>query len=165
MAEERDDVEVAWARIVADYDREVDPGTGRWPAEEDLDDPAATDETDEAAAGARPVADPSELLRPGASSIPAEWAARDAAERREHDEHFVPPPPPPLTRPDLPTGVAWAGLLGGPAMLLLATVLGWALPSLLTAACVVGFIGGLVYLVATMDNRSDGDGWGNGAQV
>jgi hypothetical protein len=158
VAEERDDVEVAWARIVADYDRQIDPGTGRWPAQEDVDEP-----TDEVSA-TDPVenVDPADLLRPGAST---DWAAREAAEPRERDDHFVPPPPPPLVRPDLPSGIAWAGLLGGPAMLLLATVLGWALPSLLTAACVVGFIGGLVYLLATMDDRRDGDGWDNGAQV
>lgn len=161
MADERDDVEVAWARIVADYDREVDPGTGRWPAQEDLDDPSADDATNRADSDSDP--DPADLLHPAGSSVPAEWAQPEA-EPREH-EHFVPPPPPPLTRPDLPTGLAWGGLLGGPAVLLLATALGWMLPGLLTAGCVVGFIGGLVYLVATMDNRSDGDGWDNGAQV
>jgi len=162
VAEERDDVEVAWARIVADYDREVDPGTARWPAQEDLDDPPPADEAAEPEV--QTEVDPGDLLRPGASTLPEELA-RERAEQRERDEHFIPPPPPPLVRPDLPTGVAWAGLLGGPALLLLSTVLGWALPSLLTAACVVGFIGGLVYLVATMEDRRGGDGWDNGAQV
>ena len=65
----------------------------------------------------------------------------------------------------MPTGLAWAGVLGGPVLLLLATMLAWDMPRLLTAACIVGFVGGMVYLVATMDNGSGRDGWDNGAQV
>jgi hypothetical protein len=79
----------------------------------------------------------------------------------------VPPYPPPLPRPAGIVGAAWVALLGGPVVLLVATVLGWDLPTLVTAACVVGFIVGLVYLIARMDDGKRGgpDGWDNGAQV
>ncbi len=149
-AEERDDLDVAWARIVADYDRDVEPQVGRWPAQEDLDDPPA-DTPIAPAHGIDPAAEPEPGLDAG---VPA---------RDEH--HFVPPEPPPLGLPDLPTGVAWGGLAGGPALLLISTVLGWELPTLLTAACVIGFVGGMVFLIARLGNGSDRDGWDDGAQV
>lgn len=140
-AEERDDLDLAWARIVDDYHREAEPGTERWPAAEDVDD------------------DPPPAAAPGSApdSLPAVL--------REEEHHFVPPEPPPLQRPEPTTALAWGGLLGGPALLLLATVLGWDLPDLLTGACVVGFVGGLVWLVAHLDDGRRRDGWDDGAQV
>ena len=61
---------------------------------------------------------------------------------------------------------AWVGVLGGPALLLLAALFSYTLPSLLLAAAILGFIGGFVTLVATMGNGGDDD-WnpGNGAVV
>lgn len=186
VADERDDVEVAWARIVADYDREVDDPVGRWPAQEDVPDPAG----DPTARGRRETDLPASRLEAdlvdeelGGSATDsriedADDTGRDAGagsgtdptplgeiDRDESEHHFVPPVPPPLGRPDLPTGLAWAGVLGGPVLLLVATALGWALPQLLTAACILGFIGGLVFLVATMDDDHGRDGWDDGAQV
>lgn len=180
MAEERDDVEVAWARIVADYDREVDDAVGRWPAEEDLDDP--TD--DEPATSPVRWTDESSAERPGWGQAPdlvddeADDRVDDRADdgvpagtppevddRWDPEHHYVPPAPPPLSRPDLTTGLAWAGVLGGPLTLLLATALAWDLPRLVTAACVIGFVGGIVFLVATMDDGRGRDGWDDGAQV
>ncbi len=171
MAEERDDVEVAWARIVADYDRAVEDPVARWPVAEDVPDAAAgpggTDpaRTPSPPAGAHPVPEPAEedLLRPPrAAADPDPFAGADLP---DDEHHFVPPEPPPLGRPDLPTGIAWAGVLGGPVVLLLAAVLTWHLHSLVTAACVVGFVGGVVFLVATMDDGRGRDGWNDGAQV
>ena len=177
MAEERDDVEVAWARIVADYDLEVDDAVRPWPHQEDVaaapDDEATADRT-----GTEPPArnvgpDPVEadlLGRPDeamAADLDRWDSGKDTGRDNDKDteHHYVPPVPPPLGRPDLPNGLAWAGVLGGPLVLLLATVLAWDMPRLLTAVCVVGFVGGMVFLVANMDDGSGRDGWDDGAQV
>ncbi len=148
-AEERDDLDVAWARIVADYDREIEPQVGRWPAQEDLDD-----------------SPPDTCTAPDTEPAAMPETALDAPALGVHDEHhFVPPEPPPLGPPDLPTGMAWGGLLGGPLLLLFSTLLAWQLPSLLTAACILGFVGGMVFLIARLGDGSDRDGWDDGAQV
>lgn len=148
-AEERDDLDLAWARIVEGYHRDAAPDAASWPAAEDVDD------------------EPSSAVPESASMSGATWREREReqAPAREAEHHFVPPEPPPLPRPATPTAVAWAGLLGGPTLLLLATVLGWELPTMLTGACVVGFVGGLVWLVAHLDDGSRRDGWDDGAQV
>ena len=62
-------------------------------------------------------------------------------------------------------GIAWAGVFGGPALLMLAAALSISLPSVITTACLIGFVGGVVFLVASMDDGRDRDGWDNGAQV
>lgn len=75
------------------------------------------------------------------------------------EERFVPPPPPPLPRPEPRRAVAWTGVFGAPAILLLLLVLGVSLPALLDYALVAWFVGGFVYLVATMPSgpRDPGD--------
>jgi hypothetical protein len=164
VAEERDDLEVAWARIVADYDRAVDDAVARWPVAEDVTEPT----TDPG----QPRTEPPPTGRLG-QDLPAvddrpdppDGAPVDDDDRPDSEHHYVPPEPPPLGRPDLPTGIAWAGVLGGPVLLLLAAVLTWDLPGLLTAVCVTGFVGGVVFLVATMDDGQGRDGWDDGAQV
>jgi hypothetical protein len=163
VAEERDDLEVAWARIVADYDRAVDDPVARWPIAEDV--PEAT--ADPGPARTEPPAGRLGQELPAGDDLPDPpgEAPADDADRPEPEHHYVPPEPPPLGRPDLPSGIAWAGVLGGPVVLLLAAVLTWDLPGLLTAACVIGFVGGVVFLVATMDDGRGRDGWDDGAQV
>jgi hypothetical protein len=83
----------------------------------------------------------------------------------DDEHHYVPPPPPPLPRPHGPAAAAWAGLIGGPLLLMFAALASIDLPGLLTAAAVIGFVGGLVYLIATMDGSDSREGWDNGAQV
>lgn len=163
MAEERDDLEVAWARIVADYDRAVDDPVARWPIAEDVPEPTA----DPGPARTEPATDRLGQDPPAVDDLPDAPAEApvDDTDRPDSEHHYVPPEPPPLGRPDLPSGIAWAGVLGGPVLLLLATVLTWDLPGLLTAACVIGFVGGVVFLVATMDDGRGRDGWDDGAQV
>ena len=66
-----------------------------------------------------------------------------------------------------PSGrLALGVVLQSVAVGLVAVVLGWALPQWLVGGLVLGFVGGFVYLVATMP-RSGGDGWsgGDGAVV
>lgn len=80
------------------------------------------------------------------------------------EERFVPPPPPPLPRPEPKRAVAWAGVFGAPAILLLLLVLGISLPALLDYALVAWFVGGFVYLVATMPSGPR-DPWDDGSRI
>lgn len=73
----------------------------------------------------------------------------------EEDEHFVPPPPPPLPRPAPERLLAWIGLFGVPLVALIAVVLGIAFPPWLAVLLLCWFVGGFVFLVATMRPRPD----------
>jgi hypothetical protein len=68
----------------------------------------------------------------------------------EQEEHFVPPPPPPLPKPAPARLLAWIGLFGVPMFVLVALVTGLALPSWLDLLLMVWFVGGFVFLVASM---------------
>ena len=83
----------------------------------------------------------------------------------DDEGHFVPPPPPPLPVLEPRRRLAWAGMFGGPFLMLLAVVFGWAYPDWFMAMLVASFVGGFIYLVATM-SRVRGD-WpdDNGAVV
>jgi len=62
--------------------------------------------------------------------------------------------------------VAWLGLFGVPAVVLLCIVLHVSLPSPLGFLALVWFVGGFGYLVATMNGPKDPDGgWDDGAVV
>ena len=80
------------------------------------------------------------------------------------EDRFVPPEPPPLPQPPPARLAAWSGLFGAPAVLLVAVVLGIALPEWLAYALVAAFVGGFGYLVLHM-NHEPRDPWDNGAQV
>lgn len=81
---------------------------------------------------------------------PRDWAAAD-----EPDEGFVPPEPPPLPRGDLVSRLAWAGVLFGPAFLLLTALLWDDAGPLPLALGTLAFVGGFVTLVARMPARRD----------
>lgn len=162
-----EDVDEAFARLVAGFhepqshgDSGSDgPAVARpnpWPAAEDLDavaeEPPEVDHAD----------DPDDDLipaGPGADTLdtPASW---------EDEGHFVPPPLPPLPRPTPLRLTAWIGVLVGPVLLMVTAALGWSLPRLLLGTIIVGFVGGVVYLIATMEDRpEDPYDPGNGAVV
>jgi hypothetical protein len=82
----------------------------------------------------------------------------------EHDDHFVPPPPPPVPWPEPRRGLAWVALLGSPTLMLLALLFSISLPSWLITTFGFAFIGGFVFLVATM-RRGPSDGWDDGARL
>jgi hypothetical protein len=76
----------------------------------------------------------------------------------DDEGHFVPPPPPPLPQVSPRRKAAWAGLFGGPTLMLVMIVFGWSFPTWVMGLLVAWFVGGFLYLVATMP-RSRGDGW------
>lgn len=90
----------------------------------------------------------------------------DPPDDEGHDlrEHYVPPTPPPLPRPAPPRLLAWIGLFGVPTFVLIALVLSVALPAWMGLLLMGWFVGGFVYLVATM-RPDDRDGYDDGAVV
>ena len=89
---------------------------------------------------------------------------RDVAGPDPEDDGYEPPPPPPLPHVAPDRGLAWAGVFGAPAVLLLVTVLQVSVPAWLGYLMVAAFVGGFGYLVATMP-REPRDPWDDGAQV
>jgi len=90
--------------------------------------------------------------------IPAEAPVDDVEDR------YVPPTPPPLPRPDNRRLVAWTGLFGVPALLLVCLVFGINLAPLVSFAMVAWFVGGFTYLVVLMP-RGPRDPDDDGARV
>ncbi|QIK66088.1 hypothetical protein G7072_06795 [Nocardioides sp. HDW12B] len=82
----------------------------------------------------------------------------------EHQDHFVPPEPPPVPWPEPKRGLAWLALFGSPVIMLATLLLSIAVPSWVTSMLGFTFIGGFVYLVATM-RRGPSDGWDDGARL
>lgn len=68
----------------------------------------------------------------------------------EDGEHFVPPPPPPVPVATPPRLLAWIGLFGVPVLVLVALVIGRPVPSWLGLLLTLWFVGGFVFLVASM---------------
>ena len=86
-------------------------------------------------------------------------------ERDDPEERFVPPVPPPAPRLPLPKRLAWLTVLGCPALLVLALLVSYDVPTLLGYALVAGFVGSFVYLVATMQRADERNPWDDGAQI
>jgi hypothetical protein len=142
---ERLDEEAAWREIVANYGERPDLG----------EEPPAP-----------PPPEPTPAPEPGLRGVFARrWEDPLDDEATWDDEgHFVPPDPPPVEVSDPRRRAAWAGLFGAPLVMLIAVVLGWQFPGWLMLGLVAAFVGGFVYLVATMPDRPPGDG-DNGAVV
>jgi hypothetical protein len=177
--------DIAWSDIVAGFDLDTADSVPRWPVSEDLDeddtedadgadghDGAAGDDGTEAtgpgrrqdaAAGSPPGPTVGfDVLREG---VPSPVVRRDDSDRPEAaeaaeaaDDHFRPPPPPPLPEIDRIGRFAWAGALGGPAVLLLAALAGIQLEGWVGFLALVAFMAGFVTLVARMkDPPADSD--------
>jgi hypothetical protein len=82
------------------------------------------------------------------------------------EDHYVPPPPLPLPPLDPVAKGAWVALFGGPVYLLLAVMVGWAVPGWAAFGAVAAFVGGFATLVVRMgDEPPRGSGPGGGAVV
>ncbi len=157
-----DNDDLTWAQIVSGFDQPVTAEVAPWPANEDIspDETRDDDATAERDAWLRDTRVRAERL----AALPDD-DGEDSTGRSRADEEdgFVPPPPPPLPTPEPYKLLAWVGVVGGPALLLLAVLLNVALPGWVSVLAVGSFIGGFLTLVATMDNRDDDSG--NGAVV
>jgi hypothetical protein len=144
-AQDLDNEDLAWARIVAGYDAPVPPAAASWPPEEDLGHP-----------GDACVDASAELPSTPAPTVPS--AGLGPVERHRVEETFIPPEPPPLPHLAPSQQLAWLGLAGGPLLLLMAALFAVTLPVWLALGAVIGFVGGFITLVATMEDRRDEDG-------
>ena len=82
------------------------------------------------------------------------------------DDHFVPQPPPPLPEADRVTRLAWAAMIGGPSLIILAALLGIGLEGWVVVLALGGFLGGFATLIARMRDRPrQDDGWDDGARL
>ncbi len=166
------DVDAAFAAIVAGFGAPPAAGVGPWPASEDVDrerddrdDARDADRAeDERRRSGRPDPGDDPGTRPpvaaGAGTAVRPFVPGEPVEEPEEprDEGgFVPPEPPPLPRGDLVSRLAWAGVLGGPALLLLAAVLFRDLPTTVLLAALAAFVAGFVTLVARMPGQSPDD--------
>ncbi|ROR90463.1 hypothetical protein [Nocardioides aurantiacus] len=91
-----------------------------------------------------------------AGSRPEDGEARD-----DPEDHFVPPPPPRVALATPPRLLAWLGLFGVPLLTLVAIVAGVSFPQWLSVLFMAWFVGGFVFLVASMrsgprDGHDDG---------
>jgi hypothetical protein len=179
--------EAVWQDLVARFDLPADlPEAVPWPDSEDLapaagaeaGDPGPARNTGPAGHGSAAGADRTRVIRPASPPrvpAPASELGTGAdpgaqAESRTGDvgdnteEHYIPPPPPPLPHLDSVAKGAWTAVFGGPAYLLLATLLGWVVPGWAALLAVAAFIGGFAVVVLRLgDGRSRGDGPDNGA--
>lgn len=75
------------------------------------------------------------------------------------EEHYVPPPPPPVPTAEPRRLLAWLGLFGVPVIVLVALLAKLPVPSWLGLMLMAWFVGGFVFLVASMGNgpRDDND--------
>jgi len=145
--------EMAWAGIVADFDRDPVDEVPRWPVSEDVDDDLPPAD--------QPRVTSFEALREGRAAPLSE-----PPPHRDREDHFEPPAPPPLPSVDPVTRSAWAGALGGPVVLVLAALAGLPLSGWVGFLALVAFMAGFVTLVARMQDRPPTDsGSDDGAVV
>jgi hypothetical protein len=83
----------------------------------------------------------------------------------EEEGHFVPPPPPPLPTIEPRRKLAWLAMFGCPLVMLVSAVFGFSYPDWLSFLMVAGFVGGFVYLVATMARKRHDDWPGDDGAV
>ena len=151
--------EAAWQDLVAHYDLPADPpGTAPWPDRESLIPPARV---------IRPATPPpaaAQARGPAADGSDTGEAGRSDEAGDDTEEHYIPPPPPPLPNLDPIAKGAWAALFGGPAYLLVTTLMGWTVPSWAALLAVMAFVGGFAVIVIRLgDGPSRGAGPDNGA--
>jgi hypothetical protein len=144
--------DAAWRAIVENY--------GDRPALEDPSVPAEPEVVPEHDPGLDvPGVDVAGVEVPGSPRDLTGPVSRPAPEDR-----FVPPAPPPLPTPPPARLLAWFGLFGVPFVILVALVARIAVPSWLGLLLMVWFVGGFVFLVASM-GPGPGDDHDDGARL
>lgn len=150
MSDRPDDVDAAFAEIVADLERE---GVGRTPP--DLNDPPGEPDPPTAPTPAPPRPDPPQAWRGHEADWDWSWGT--------DEEHYVPPEPPPLPKLRPLTIVALVLIVLGVVLLIIPTLIGLqariATPiALLSITC-----GGVMLLLRARQTPKDPDD--NGAQI
>lgn len=145
------DVDAAFEAIVANFGPTIPPGSSTEP------DPPVAESGPPVVDSGPPVVEPVETRTPDPGHLRGLFRpAWDDPIEPDDVEHFVPPPPPPIPTPEPRRKIAWIGLFGGPALMLFAIVTGTALPGWIMFVLSAGFVGGFVYLVATMGDSGRG---------
>ncbi len=164
MSDRPDDVDAAFAEIVADLERE---GLGR--SIPDLDEPPG--ETAGPSGSAAPSASPAPAPSPSPAHEPppASWRGHDKDwdwSWGTEDEHYVPPEPPPLPRLRPLTVVALVLIVVGVVLLIVPAVIGLdariATPIALLA---ITSGGGMLLLRVRQTPKDDPDSRDDGAQI
>ncbi|MFJ2029259.1 hypothetical protein [Streptosporangium sp. NPDC087985] len=159
MTPQSDEDEV-WRQIVASFNdtAERDAADQPWPDSENLPPEPLRRVVRQSGEDDRP---------PAKEDFTGDDTGDEAGPEGPDDEgHYVPPPPPPLPKTDTATKIAWLGLFGGPAYLLLSAALNWNLQGWMLFGAVAAFIGGFVALVVRMgDGPPNDSGWDDGAVI
>lgn len=167
------DEEAAWRLIVENYGERPAiedaieppaPPTAPQPPDHGLFDRSYLDSLD---AGRSDPAPRHDRRKDDSTDQPVDQPVAQSADQpagRDDEEHFVPPDPPPVPKATPARRLAWCGLFLPPLLMLAAVVFDWIFPSWLALGLVAAFVGGFVFLVASMP-RNGGDGWGDGAVV
>ncbi|PSK95570.1 hypothetical protein CLV30_12939 [Haloactinopolyspora alba] len=158
------DDDKTWAELVDTFHASPSSGDGqgRWPAAEDLDADEPDDDRDDGYGDASVTLG---TLTTG-DRPPDRPARRDDATTEpgsgpgtvdEQPDHFVPPTPAPIPRGDRVSQLAWAGVISGPAGLILVSAVSWTPPDEVVLAAVVAFIAGFATLIARMRGHHPDD--------
>ena len=139
----RDDDET-WRSIIENYGERAT-----------LDEPEPEPEPD-----AEPAPERGEHAETTTYSVPAP----PRPEPEPEEEGYTPPDPPAVPLPQGPRLVAWVGLLGAPVALLVLMAVGATVGSWIVLLLVTAFVGGFVYLVATMSPEPR-DPWDDGSRI
>jgi hypothetical protein len=177
--------EAAWRDLVARYDMPTDEHAGAvpWPDLESLKEPSSGEGRPGTGPGQGPAARPggggradptsgadrTRVIRPAmpprhAGPAPGPSAADSPPGAEDDEEHYIPPPPPPLPHLDPVAKGAWTALFGGPAYLVLTSIVGWNVPGWAALLAVMAFVGGFAVVVMRLgDGPPRGEGPDNGA--
>lgn len=145
-----EDDDAAFEAIVAGWDGTPAEPVGRWPVQEEANDPKGDgsdgdvdddDRRDVPASGRR------RLIRPARTDVP-EVVEDDF----DDDAHFVPEPPPPLPKLPRNTAIAMWALLGGVAVLLISWLLDLT-GGYLQWLGLAGVLGGATALIVRMRDK------------
>ncbi|MFC0624373.1 hypothetical protein [Kribbella deserti] len=152
----RSSEDAEWKALVAQFDEAPaadKPGeaatVARWPAIEDLDI-----ETDR-----------SEPVRITEEDEPESEPKPRPAQAKDPHDHYIPPEPPRGPRLDWISRLAWAGVLGGPLVLILVALLSIGSGSRITLFAALAFAAGFLTLVVRMKDRLPGDDSGDDGAV
>ncbi|MGH3370603.1 MAG: hypothetical protein ACRDPR_11430, partial [Nocardioidaceae bacterium] len=140
----RSSEDAEWRSLVEQFNA-GDTAEHTWPASEDVDEDEAETETAEK---------PAVVTADEADEADDEPPARAA---KDPHEHYIPPEPPRGPRLDWIGRIAWAGVIGGPLLLVLVALLDLGSSNRVTLIGALGFAGGFLTLVFRMKDRLPAD--------